>query len=113
MYEDIENIFKRMKFKNYIDFFLNGVDSEYVNPCSFGCKLEQDSEDIVNALKKLCPDENDFEREYNKLEKALLSYQEVFTEVGFIAGARFIIQIIGANPNDSVLSALSKFDKDK
>jgi len=95
---DIDKIFERADIKHIREFLIgesvifNDYDGTYQS------RLDRNSEDIFYALKRLSKDdEKQLGEATDDLILALMTYRDVYSEIGMKIGARIMFQLLYEN----------------
>ncbi|MCL2774605.1 MAG: hypothetical protein FWD71_14845 [Oscillospiraceae bacterium] len=94
-YNNIKGIFKRMDIQEIRNFLVeNGQSSIGIDTRPYELRLEEESEDLINSLKRCCKNKEEFNEALEDFNNAVQTFQDVFTEIGMKAGARLLFQLL-------------------
>ena len=95
---DTKKMFARLDFQAITEFILSGEEITKFDDGSYNDRLEKSKKAIIDRLKGVYPNENDFGRAYDELVEALAVHQSVFTELGMQFGAKLTYQLLLIDP---------------
>jgi hypothetical protein len=103
--ENIHEIFERMDLAKIRSFILTGVDSQNDNEkiIDYERRIQDANEPLLKRFEAM--DEKERNGFYDSVLKALVVREEIFLEIGMIAGARIISQLLSDaadNPLDNL-----------
>jgi len=90
----IKKIFERADIQQICEFLVSGLDLDELDKHTYGERLEEGSLRIVNRLKKMSKDEEEFSDMYEDFSDATVAYTNVCLEIGMKTGARLLYQLL-------------------
>ena len=90
----INEIFERADLQQICEFFVSGLETEEPDLRPYGERLEESSLHIVNRMKYITKDEQEFSDYYDDFSEANTAYTKVFLEIGMKVGARLMFQLL-------------------
>lgn len=94
MHNFTDKIFERLDIQQLRSFLLECVDNFAIDSRTYSQRLKEDSNAIYKRLENLCPDESKLDEVIAELSQALVSYENVYTEIGIKIGAKLIHQLL-------------------
>lgn len=97
-----KEIINRVNIQEIRSFMLDGIDlsswSEKPVEDSYEDRLQKGEEPLWELIENLFPDGEQKDEIYDLLSKAILTNQEVYTELGIRLGANLIFELLKSNP---------------
>lgn len=97
-----KEIINRVNIQEIRSFMLDGIDlsswSEKPVEDSYEDRLQKGEEPLWKLIENLFPDGEQKDEIYDLLSKAILTNQEVYTELGIRLGANLIFELLKSNP---------------
>ena len=90
----IKSAFTRSALQNLCEFMFSGVEKYKIETDSYETRLKDSTDAIDNRLKKLYPNDDEYNEAYADLANALSTYQDVHMELGMKIGARLLYQLL-------------------
>ena len=89
-----KEIFEKANIRHFREFLFGGptVANDYCG--TYEERLCRDREDIINSLKRYLKDENQFNETANDLTLVLMTYRDVYTEIGMKIGAKIMFEFL-------------------
>jgi len=91
-----KDIFARMDLQQIRAFLTYGTEEYSPTSEPYHIRIKTGSDPIYKQVKNLHLSEEQREEASSNLARALSSYQDVYMEIGMIAGARIIYQLLVA-----------------
>jgi hypothetical protein len=92
---DIKEIFERMDLQHICDFLLNGENLTDIDKRSYSQRLYEDNSRVLRRLENIYKDNmSELTKADDEFVNAIKSNIEVYTEIGVIAGARLMFQLL-------------------
>ncbi len=99
---DFKQIIHRASIQNIRSFLLDGIEhttlSEKLETDSYEERLQEGEAPLWEFLENLYPDGDKRDYVYHILCKAILTNQEVYTELGIRLGANLVFELLQSNP---------------
>ena len=99
---DFKKIVYRVNIQEIRSFMLNGIDlsswREKPVADSYEDRLQKGEKPLWELMENLFPDGEQKDEIYDLLSKAILTNQEVYTELGIKLGANLIFELLKSNP---------------
>lgn len=97
MSDYIKAAFARMNLQQTVNYLLFGVDRISVEIRPYKEVLKESSDPIYRRLETIYPDGIELDKAAADLDLALLTYEQVYMEIGMKAGARLVHQLLLSN----------------
>lgn len=90
----IKEAFTRMNLQQLQHFLLYGTEELDREKQPYSDRLEKESEPIQKRLESLYPIQSQMDEAAAELSQALISFEEVYMEIGMKARARLILHLL-------------------
>lgn len=99
---NFQEIIKRVHIQEIRSFMLDGIDlsswSDKPIEESYEDRLQKGEAPLWEFMENLYPDGDKKDEIYDLLSKAIITNQEVYTELGIRLGANLILELLRLNP---------------
>lgn len=99
---NFQEIINRVHIQEICSFMLDGIDltgwNDKPTEESYEDRLQKGEAPIWELLENLYPDGDRKDEIYDLLSKAIITNQEVYTELGIRLGANLIFELLKSNP---------------
>lgn len=89
----IAEIFRRMDLQHIREFLLHGVEQPEISADTFEKRLDDAERKMIECLREKYPELAEYEKITDKVYRALSATQDVYMEIGIIAGVTLAAQI--------------------
>lgn len=89
----IAEIFHRMNLQHIREFLLHGVEQPEISADTYERRIKDAEGEMVKCLKEKFPEKAEYEKVTDKVYNALSVNQDVYMEIGIIAGMTLAAQM--------------------
>jgi len=92
--DNFDEILKRADLQRIREFIINGVGDGDIDPRTYEERQREAEKPMREYLENRYPDEQERAAAFEQILPAICGNQEIFLEVGMIAGARLCYQLL-------------------
>jgi len=93
----LDDILRKSNIQNIREFLLHGVEVTEISEKSFETRKKEAYDTFLEELKKQMPDLTDDSEIYMLLNELLITYENVYIEMGLVAGANLSQELLNKN----------------
>lgn len=95
--DSFDEILKRADIQRIREFIINGVGGGEIDPRTYGERQRAAETPMREYLESSYPDEQERAAAFEQILPAICGNQDIFLEIGMIAGARLCYQLLLEN----------------